>query len=146
MSAQLALNIGDVVRLQCKNCNPPKPKYYIVLQVEPKFRTFLINTALTRFQASRPDHVAYNPIILAAEHAFLEYDSHIGGDHVSHEHDLAEVTRVLTRDPTCFLGHISDAAKHQIRAMLHRTNPHISGKHLRKLREVWGLDPKKPAV
>lgn len=102
-------------------------------------RSLFINSELTRFQAKSADHVAFNPIIRAKEHSFLEYDSYIGGDHVSHEHDLESVQREIARDPSCLLGHLSDAAKDTVRAIFRKSNPHIAGKHLRSLRDAWEL-------
>ncbi|HEX7802305.1 MAG TPA: hypothetical protein VF471_06065 [Pseudoxanthomonas sp.] len=99
----------------------------------------MINTELTRFQASSPAHVEFNPILRAAEHKFLDHDSYIGCDHISHEHTLASVTKEMQRDPTCLLGHLSDNAKASIKAALCRTNPHLAGKHLSALRPLWGL-------
>lgn len=140
MSAILALQLGDVLRLMCTLCVDRKLKYYVVVHVNP-LRMFLINSNLTPLQQQSAQHIPYNPVIRASEHAFLTHDSYIGCDHLSHEHSYEQAMVAISKDPSCYLGRLSDSAKGSIAGILGRSNPHLAGKHLKQLRIAWGLDP-----
>lgn len=43
--------VGDVFYLHCGLCNPPKPKFFVVAQVVPVLRMFLINSVLSAYDA-----------------------------------------------------------------------------------------------
>jgi hypothetical protein len=132
------VSLGDVLRLMCTLCNPPKFKFYVVAQVQP-LRMFMINSERTEFQQRSNEHVAATPVIRGDQHpSFLDYDSHIGCDHLSHEHSYEQVEAALAANPSLLVGHLHDDAK----AVLANTlvsNPHIAGKYLRDLRALWGV-------
>lgn len=130
------VGVGDVFFLRCLLCNPPKDKFFVVALADP-LKLFLISSEMTEFQRTRPEHVAALATIEVAEHDFLEHDSLIGCDWLSHEYDSDALERALGKDERYRLvGHLSDAARQSVATALHG-NVHISGKWLKLLKERW---------
>ncbi|MBA0101252.1 hypothetical protein WH218_19660 [Stenotrophomonas indicatrix] len=132
----MAAAVGDVFFLRCTLCNPPKDKFFVVALAEP-LKLFLINSEMTEFQRARPDRAMAQAEIAAAEHDFLEYDSIIGCDWLSHEYGQDTLERALANDKRyrC-IGRLSDAARRSVAAAL-RDNVHIPGKWLKLLKQHW---------
>lgn len=128
--------VGDVIFLRCKNCNPPKDKFFVVALVEP-LKLFLINSEMTAFQKASPDHVIAQAHVSVAEHDFLEYDSLIGCDWLSHEYSDADLERALTTNNRYkVIGALSPRARQAVAAAL-QGNVHIPGRWLKQLKECW---------
>ncbi|MEN5374307.1 hypothetical protein [Stenotrophomonas hibiscicola] len=128
--------VGDVYFLRCKNCNPPKDKFFVVALAEP-LKLFLINSEMTDFQRVRREHVVAQAHIAVAEHGFLEYDSLIGCDWLSHEYSSEDLERVLAIDERYrYVGSLSMAARQAVAAAL-QGNVHIAGKWLKQIKEHW---------
>lgn len=128
--------VGDVIFLRCKNCNPPKDKFFVVALVEP-LKLFLINSEMTDFQKASPDHVIAQAHVLVAEHAFLEYDSLVGCDWLSHEYSDEDLKRALASNNRYrVIGTLSPRARQAVAAAL-QGNVHIPGKWLKQLKEHW---------
>jgi len=129
--------VGDVFFLRCTLCNPPKNKFFVVALAAP-LKFFLINSALTQYQQQRRDHVAAQARIFAAEHEFLDHDSFVGCDWLSHEYDLdALISSVEASARYRKVGVLTDNARMSVAAAL-VGNVHISRKYLRPLIEQWG--------
>lgn len=137
MSAALCLELGDVLLLQCTHCNPPKPKFYVVVQVQPLW-LFFINSELTDLQKRDPSRTACNPIIRGDEHTFLKYDSYLGCDHISREHSYESAEKILNTEPDRKVGSISARCREALAQAL-IGNEHLAGKALKILRGLWGV-------
>lgn len=128
--------VGDVFHLRCNLCNPPKNKFFVVALHDP-LKMFLINSDATDFQKSSPAIMAAQARIFASEHTFLEYDSLIGCDHLTHEYRLDQLRDLVLRNPTIRIGHLSDRAKEAVGQAL-KGNELIPRKYLRALGPCWG--------
>lgn len=131
----MTIGVGDVFYLRCTHCNPPKPKFFVVAQVDPMIRMFLINSEISDYEKSKPALVAAKANILAAEHAFLKHDSVISCDHISHEYSQT-IRSVLAYEPRVFVGVLSAAARNAVAEAL-RQNELLPRKYLRDLRALW---------
>ena len=74
---------------------------------------FLINTALTAFKQSRPDLMAGQLQITAAEHSCLRYDSWLDCAE-PHGYDISKLTAAYEWDRGIVRGHISVQLRKQI--------------------------------
>ena len=73
----LPLQLWDVYHLVSKHTNPPKPKFVVLMYIDPMPMAFFINSAMNNFVLNRPRlHVCHVPI-LQADHGFLAHDSFI---------------------------------------------------------------------
>lgn len=136
MLGAMCVSLGDVLHLQCTLCDPPKPKFFVVAQVQP-LRMFLINSNLTEFQKRSNDHLAVCPGLLADDHPqFLTHDSFLCCDHLSHEYNYEQVAQKLQKQPEVLIGHLHADAKAALCAALDN-NRLLAGKHLRELRPLW---------
>lgn len=97
---------------------------------------FLINSEITEFQKRNQEILAIQVRIRAQEHAFLEHDSVIGCDHLSHEYNLERLQEIVAKEPQRILGTLSKPAKAAVREAL-RINELIPFKYLRGMRESW---------
>lgn len=138
----MSVSLGDVLHLRCNLCNPPKNKFFVVVLVDP-LKTFLINSRLTDFQIASPAHQAAMARIRATQHDFLDYDSVIACDHLSHEYDHETVERLLLEEPRRFVGQLHADARVAIAEALHH-NKLLAGKYLKRLKEVWRQGPEPP--
>lgn len=135
-SANLAVSIGDVVYLRCTLCNPPKPKYFIVAQVQP-LRLLIINSQRTPFADARPRFVAATPVIFVDKNPFLDYDSVVSCDsHPSHEYSYEQLEKLLADNPTIKRGHLHIEAKRAIVGAL-IDNHLMPQKYVRELLPLW---------
>lgn len=134
--ADVRIELGDVLYLRCKHCVPPKPKFFVVAQVQP-LRMFLINSEINQFAASKPRMVALMPMLMHVEHAsFLAHDSYLCCDHLSHEYSIERVKEILRADPGVRRGQISEAGRRALAGTL-RGNHLVPRKYLRDLMAVW---------
>jgi hypothetical protein len=138
MAGEYRFLLGDVLYLRCKNCNPPKQKFFVVARVDPLWM-FLINSERTGFAASRPYHVDATPSILSAEHPeFLDHDSFIGCDQVwfeyANEHE--QLLGMLKSDGKILAGRLHANAMRAVLAAL-TTNKLIKRKYLNELIPIW---------
>jgi len=130
------IDLGDVFFLRCGLCNPPKSKFFVVVQVQP-LRMLLINSDVTAFVQSRPRHLALHVPILQCDHpAFLTHDSFLACDHVSHEHSYEGLSALVARDPGIRKGRIHDSVRPAI-ATAFKGNHQVPGKYLRDLVPLW---------
>ena len=127
--------IGDVFHLRCKNCNPPKPKFFVVVQSEP-LRMILINSSRTDYQEQRADHVAVIPVIRQHGHPFLSHDSYLGCNELTHEYNHAELAAMVNAKPAIRLGALDASARESV-AGAFRHNELVPRKYLRDLRQIW---------
>lgn len=129
--------LGDVFRLRCTLCRPPKTKFFVVAQVEPLWM-FLINSELTEFATLRPKYSDACPPLLASEHpSFLTHDSVLGcADRPSFEYSRERLEVLLSADPTIKVGSLSLQACREVSARLKR-NHVMPGKYLKVLVPLW---------
>lgn len=132
------IELGDVFHLRCTLCNPPKPKFFVVAQVEP-LRMFLINSKLTHFVASSPHRTAAHARIFAAEHVgFLKHDSYVACDAVSHEYSLEQLQQLMANDSSIHRGTLSIQARSAVAIALANCRT-MARKYLNELRPFWPI-------
>jgi len=108
------LKPGAVIRLEVKFPQITKPKFLVlVADDEPDFWTFIVNSEISQFVASRPHMLQCQVAIDAANHAFLSHDSHVAC------HDVLklkreDVLKELHADPSAIKGAISPNVRAQI--------------------------------
>lgn len=72
------LQPGCVVRLEIKFPDKSKPNFLVLVAEDaPEYWTFIINTEIHPFVRARPHLLQCQAKINAAEHPFLQYDSHL---------------------------------------------------------------------
>lgn len=140
MSSEVELNItitiGDVFFLRCKNCDPPKDKFFVIAQVDPLI-TFLINSNRTSFAETREPYRKATPVIYAAQHVeFLQHDSVVGCDQLWFEYSHEELLRRIRNEPGVRVGRLHVGA---VRAVCHALegNLLLKKKHLNQLVPSW---------
>lgn len=129
------LELGDVFYLACNLCNPPKPKYFVVVQMQP-LRMLLVNSEVNAFVMSKPRQLALHLPLLKDQHDFLRRDSFLACDHLSHEYRHAQLLEMIQRDPSIKKGRIHDDVKPAI-AVAFIGNHLIARKYLGELVPLW---------
>lgn len=119
----MQIAVGQVFRLQCQTCNPPKLKYFVVACVDP-FLCFLINSQATAFQQSNPTLMAALAPLAANDHPFLTHDSLLGCNMVFGEYTADEVLAIFGKDSSIYLGDIHQNAVAGIKNAI--ANPNLS--------------------
>lgn len=137
MSYLQSITEGDVFYLRCTLCTPPKQKYFVVVQADP-LRMFLVNSAINDYKAARPEHVAAMAPMRVADHPWMDHDSYIACDHLSHEYSYDRVMALAAADPAIFCGHLHPNAKAVLTDAL-RGNELVPRKYLKEIRPLWGL-------
>lgn len=136
MGSQVEIALGSVFYLRCTLCNPPKPKFFVVAQVDP-LRMFLINSEMSGFAMSKAEHVAANARILVADHSsFLKHDSFVACDHLSHEYSREKLLQEVERNPSIAVGCLHTRAIEAVAEAL-RGNDLLPRKYLRDLLPLW---------
>lgn len=131
----MPIAIGDVFLLRCNTCREPKPKFFVVALLEP-FRCFLINSAPTAFQASRPEQMLALAPILANQHPFLSYNSYVGCNELFAEYSQADIEAAEASDPSVRLGSLHPHARAAVAAAL-TGNRFLPKLYLAKLQNSW---------
>jgi hypothetical protein len=101
-----AINIGNVLKLDCDFTNPPKQKRLILVNINPLIGFFIINSRLNEFVINS-DLLSSQVLILKDEHAFIEHDSFVACDEIIYKFTRTEIEQQLKGDFTRFLGTIN---------------------------------------
>ncbi len=136
--------IGDVFYLKCNLCNPPKPKYFVVANVQP-LRMFIINTHRTDYAEVRPRMVDASPEIHVADNPFLDHDSVVGCDcRPSHEYSYEALAQMVANDGSIYRGHLHVNSKLAIVTAL--ANNHLMPqKYIKEMLPLWRESAGLPA-
>lgn len=111
---EAALKPGCVIKLVLKFPEITKEKFLVlVADDDPEYLTFIINSAINPFIANRPHLHQCQVSIDAANHDFLEHDSHIAC-HEIRALKREEVIRELMGKPDAIKGNISANVRNQI--------------------------------
>lgn len=130
------IELGDVFLLRCMLCNPPKPKFFVVAQAQP-LRMLLINSEINAFVLGKPRSLALQIRLDQKDHAgFLDHDSYLACDHLSHEYSREHLLDLLGRNPSVRKGRLHDGVRAQV-ALALRDNHLIQAKFLRELAPLW---------
>jgi alkyl hydroperoxide reductase subunit AhpC len=111
---EAALKPGCVIKLLVKFPQITKHKYLVlVADDDPEYFTFIVNSEINPFVASKPHLLQCQVSIDAASHDFLDHDSHIAC------HDVLpmkreEVIKSLMVDPSAIKGEVSPDVRTQI--------------------------------
>jgi hypothetical protein len=111
---EAALKPGCVIKLLVKFPQITKQKYLVlVADDDPEYFTFIVNSEINPFVASKPHLLQCQVSIDAASHDFLDHDSHIAC------HDVLpmkreEVIKCLMADPSGIKGEVSPDVRSQI--------------------------------
>ncbi|MEQ1674065.1 MAG: hypothetical protein ABL865_03390 [Candidatus Nitrotoga sp.] len=111
---EAALKPGYVIKLLVKFPQAAKEKYLVLVEADdPEFLTFIINTAIHPFIASRQHLRQCQVAIDAASHDFLDHDSHIACHNVLPV-KREEVIKSLMANPAGIKGNVSPDIRSQI--------------------------------
>lgn len=131
----MPIAVGQVFRLTCNTCTPPKLKYFVIAMVEP-LRCFLINSRPTQFQASTPERLGSLAPILRAQHQFLGHDSYVACTDLFAEYTVEEIEAAVDADGSVFLGELSAEGRAAVARAL-SNNRMLPRRHLPALQAAW---------
>ncbi|MBI5006434.1 MAG: hypothetical protein HZB95_04840 [Nitrosomonadales bacterium] len=113
---EAALKPGCVVKLLVKFPQVTKEKYLVlVADDDPEYLTFIVNSDINPFIASKPHLLQCQVAIDAASHSFLDYDSHVACHEVL-PMKREEVIKSLMGNPAGIKGNVSPDVREQIAA------------------------------
>lgn len=113
---EAALKPGCVLRLEVKFHEVTKPKFLVlVAEDDPEYLTFIVNSEINQFVQKRPALLQCQVSIDAANHAFLDHDSHVACDKIW-PIKREDVIRALMANPAGIKGKISEDVRSQILA------------------------------
>ena len=109
-----ALKPGCVIKLLVKFPQITKEKYLVlVAEDDPEYLTFVVNSEINPFIANRQYLLQCQVAIDAANHDFLEHDSHVAC-HEIRAMKREEVIKSLMADPAGIKGEVSPDVRAQI--------------------------------
>lgn len=129
------IELGEVFYLTCSLCVPPKPKYFVVVQPDP-LRMVLINSKINAFLLNKPRSMELQVRLLQESHDFLDHDSYLACDHLSHEYSRERLSSLLQDDPSIRRGQLHDNVRAKVALALTK-NHLIQGKYLREIAPLW---------
>lgn len=113
---EAALKPGCVIKLLVKFPEITKEKFLVlVADDDPEYLTFIVNSEINPFISNRPNLLQCQVVIDAANHDFLDYDSHIAC-HEIRAIKCEEVIKDLMADPSAIKGEVSFDVRSQILA------------------------------
>jgi len=131
----MEIELGEVFHLKCSLCDPPKPKFFVVVQADP-LRMVLINSRINPFLQNKPKARALHVPLVRALHDFLDHDSFLACDHLSHEYSREQLVSILARDPSVRRGRLHDDVRAKV-AFAFASNHLIPRKYLRDIVPLW---------
>ncbi len=131
----MQIALGDVYKLKCQTCMPPKMKFFVAALVDP-LRFFLINSHPTGLQQSKPDLMSALARIHAVQHNFLSYDSYVACDMLIAEYDIEQLNAEIARCPACHVGCLHKAGRKAV-ARAVRNNRQLPTKYRPLLENAW---------
>lgn len=109
-----ALKPGCVIKLVVKFPTVTKPKFLVLVATDdPEYLTFIVNSEINPFISNRPHLSQCQVSIDAANHPFLDYDSHIAC-HETLPMRREDVIQALVADPSAIKGEISPDVRAQV--------------------------------
>ncbi|MHB1591876.1 MAG: hypothetical protein ACYCTW_10140 [Sulfuricella sp.] len=109
-----ALKPGSVIRLVVKLSTVTKPKFLVLVAMDdPEYLTFIINSEINPFISNRPHLSQCQVSIDAANHTFLDHDSHVAC-HETLPIRREDVIHALVADPSAIKGEISPDVRAQV--------------------------------
>lgn len=113
---EATLKPGCVVKLLVKFPQITKEKYLVlVADDDPEYLTFIVNSDINPFIANKPHLMQCQVSIDAANHTFLDYDSHVACHEVL-PMKREEVIKSLMGNPAGIKGKVSPDVRGQIAA------------------------------
>ena len=111
---EAALKPGCVIKLLIKFPEKTKEKFLVlVADDDPEYFTFIVNSGINPFIASRQHLLQCQVAIDAANHDFLDHDSHIAC-HEIRAMKREDVIKALMDDPNGIKGEVSPEVRSQI--------------------------------
>lgn len=111
---EAALKPGCVIRLTIKFPEKTKEKFLVlVADDDPEYLTFIVNSEINPFIANRPHLMQCQVEIDAANHNFLDHDSHVAC-HEIRAIKREDVIKAMMADPEGIKGDISADVRSQI--------------------------------
>lgn len=129
------MSLGDVFYLSCTLCNPPKPKFFVVVQADP-LRMVLINSDVNQFVRNKPRTLKLHLPLSHDCHDFLDHDSYLACDHLSHEYSRERLLGLLDSDPSIRRGRIHESVRPRVAAAF-ANNHLLPQKYLRDIAPLW---------
>ena len=111
---EAALKPGCVIKLLVKFPEITKQKFLVlVADDDPEYLTFIVNSEINPFIASRPHLLQCQVAIDVASHDFLDHDSHIACHEIL-PMKREDVIKTLMGDPSAIKGDVSPDVRAQI--------------------------------
>ena len=128
------LEPGQVLKLRVEDTTPPKIKYLVIVgctQDEITIATVFINSNVNIYIAYNAVLQAAHLPILAAEHSFLRYDSHVDCTQIA-KRPYAAIEQHVNAQPSTIVGRVTPTLLDEILTAL-RHSTLIKGKDKKKL-------------
>lgn len=111
---EAALKPGCVIKLLVKFPEKTKEKFLVlVADDDPEYLTFVVNSEINPFIVSRQHLLQCQVAIDAANHVFLDHDSHVAC-HEIRAMKREDVLKALMADPNGIKGEVSADVRNQI--------------------------------
>ena len=108
-----ACQAGQILHLYCGFTNPPKPKFLVIVSLEPLL-LFIINSRINNFKQTHPEYLACQIKINCIEHPCLNNDSYIDCSEVITSFDLERIKTILSTNLTDIKTALSTKTKQEI--------------------------------
>jgi hypothetical protein len=123
---------GQVLYLDCDFTTPPKPKLAVLVCTDPEPLLFLVNSRVNAFIQRRPDLLASQVPLKAADYPFLRHDSFLDCSEVKRFAGPGAITEQLLADLSRIQGELTEATRHSILAVV-RSSKTLSKVHQRAI-------------
>ena len=102
------LRVGAVIYRHCDFTTPPKPKYLLVVSVEPRLLVLMINSKINTFYVKK-NLVHLHVLLSKAEHSFLVHDSYTNCIEAHNAFDIESIRKeVIENYSDIFKGWITN--------------------------------------
>jgi hypothetical protein len=132
----LTLQVGQVFRLWCAVTVPPKWKYHVLAQIDPRPRFFLINTHAAAFQLANPALAMHQLAVTCADHAFLHHDSVLDLSQLMGGPASGELENSYSKDKSVLLGALANNSRRAARSVIQRSTL-LTPKEIATLLALW---------
>jgi hypothetical protein len=105
------IQVRSIYLFRCDSTTPPKPKFCICVQVDPRPFFLLINSEINPYIEARSQLRAQQIAIAQADHTFLDHDSWIDCTEV---HPVDNAANQLAGHAGCLRGVIAAATCAQV--------------------------------
>ena len=132
----LEIKVGQVFRLWCAICRPPKFKFFVVALVEPRPRYFLINSNAAPFQLAQPALAVHQLPANAGENSFLHHDSILDTSQLLGGHTASDLEDLYQKDSNVLLGVVCAKLRRHARHVIENSEV-LSKREIDSLLSVW---------